>query len=236
MDRFINLSDCPEETGSSVDTSDAVNAYARDTLTLGMFMKEFDDCTREGDGLRKVRCWEYFLLIFKANNRTNYSIEAFILLCQYHFMVSPRLAMQLTWSRTVNTRGLPGKNVPCDLHMEFLNRMAKDSLRGLGSNITDEAVRRIGKCIGEIVDVVKQFDEVNQLKEPSTRHSKKAKKKDLEAVVKQLHQVSDVFCVCEGRAHKNFSHFKNNSMRSISMKELQVWMKEQLRKLLLYHC
>ena len=47
-----------------------------------------------------------------------------------------------------NTHGLPGRNIPCDLHMEYLNRAAKESLRGLGSNITDNAVKRVGKSIG----------------------------------------------------------------------------------------
>ncbi len=50
--------------------------------------------------------------------------------------------MQLTWNRTVNIHGRPGKNVPCDLHMEYLNREANISNAGLGSNITDEAVKR----------------------------------------------------------------------------------------------
>ena len=68
---------------------DIVYKYACEVLTLGMFQKEFDDCIREGDGLRDVRCWRYFLLLFKSNHHTNYSIEAYILLCQYHFMLSP---------------------------------------------------------------------------------------------------------------------------------------------------
>ena len=97
---------------------DSVYEYACEVLTLGMFQKEFDDCIRESDGLRDVRCWRYFLLLFKSNHRTNYSIEAFIFLCQYHFMLSPRLAMQLTWSRTVNTHGLPGRNCGDGSHIE----------------------------------------------------------------------------------------------------------------------
>ena len=40
--------------------------------------------------------------------------------------------------------GCSGKNIAADLHMEHLNRQAKDFL---GSNITNEAVQRIGRSL-----------------------------------------------------------------------------------------
>ena len=51
------------------------------------------------------------------------------------------------WNRTVNIRGRQGKNIPCDLFLEHLNREAKCCIGALGSNITDGAVHRIGKSI-----------------------------------------------------------------------------------------
>ena len=235
VDKFVNLSYCLDKEMPQAIAVDSVYEYACEVLTLGMFQKEFDDCIREGDGLRDVRCWRYFLLLFKSNHRTNYSIEAFILLCQYHFMLSPRLAMQLTWSRTVNTHGLPGRNIPCDLHMEYLNRAAKESLRGLGSNITDNAVKRVGKSIGEIIKIIDHFDKDNNIKKLSGRHSKRTKKKDMDAIVKQLSEVSGVFSIKEGRTHRYFKNFKNNSMQTLSMENLKTWMDGQLERLLLYY-
>ena len=76
------------------------------------------------------------------------AIEAFVLLAQEKFLQSPRIALQLKWSRTINTHGKPGKNIPCDLHMEHLNHEAKNAFIGLGSNITDQSVKRIGQCLG----------------------------------------------------------------------------------------
>ena len=132
---------------------------------------EFLDGICEGDGQRIIRCWRYFLLLFKAANCVNYSIEAFSLLVHYQFLLPPRIAMQLMWSCTVNTHGRPGKNIPCDLHMEHLNREAKKCITGLGANITDEAVQRIGRSIGHIVKVLKHFDDINDIKQPSSQHS-----------------------------------------------------------------
>ncbi len=71
------------------------------------------------------------------------------------------MALQLKWNRTVNTHGRPGKNVSCDIHMEHLNRECKRALSGLGSNITDKSVERVGKTIGTTVDMLQHLEEIN---------------------------------------------------------------------------
>ena len=43
--------------------------------------------------------------------------------------------------------------------MEHLNREAKNQISGLGSNITDESVERVGKSLGEVVSILRQFDQ-----------------------------------------------------------------------------
>ena len=103
-------------------------------LSLGLFYKECIDAVRESDGTRILRCWQYMLLIFRASNKIKYSLEAFNLLAQYHFIFSERMAHQLIWSRTINVHGKPGRNVPCDLHMEHLNKKCKQAVSHLGGN------------------------------------------------------------------------------------------------------
>ena len=126
--------DCSKggDTKQDIDTSDDnVQAYAREVLTLGLIYSEFADGIREGDGDRVIRCWKFLMLIFKATQRKNYSCEAFALLAQLEFILSPRL---LKCSLFINTQGGKRKNIPCDLHMEHLNRVIKDGIKGLGAN------------------------------------------------------------------------------------------------------
>ena len=52
--------------------------------------EEFKDAIREGDGERVLRVWKFLLIIFKASNKSNYSIEAFNLLAQYYILLPPR--------------------------------------------------------------------------------------------------------------------------------------------------
>ena len=67
---------------------------------MGLFVMEFDDAIHEGDGYVFCIVGDIFL-IFYATKRHNYSIEAFRLLAQHEYTLSPRMAQQLIWSRTV---------------------------------------------------------------------------------------------------------------------------------------
>ena len=194
---------------------------------------EFSNAVREGDGFRILRCWRYLMLIFKATNRTNYSGEAFTLLVQYHFLFSKRVAMQLIWSRTINVHGRPGKNVSCDLHCEHLNRECKNSISGLGANVTDNAVQRVGKCLGETVKVMQHFNEINNISLQSGSHTRRSATQDLSKLVKQF-QESKVFHKSSGRRHHNFPKFTANKIKHLSMRKLKLWMNEHLQKLLIY--
>ena len=111
----------PNTETATEEHVDGVNLYARELLTLGLLWHEFHDACKEGDGDRILLCWKMMLPIFKATNHRNYAKEAVNVIMQSKYL-SKRKAAQLLWSRCVNTRGLVGCNIPCDLHMEHLNR------------------------------------------------------------------------------------------------------------------
>jgi len=186
--QFVDLDLTFEEhvTHQPKGMKDLIHEYACDVLSLGLLLMEFNDSVREGDGDRIFRCWRYFLLLFKASNRTNYAVEAFTLLAQYHYLFSERMAMQLKWSQTINTHGQPGKNIPADLHMEHLNKLCKSALSGLGANITDSSVQRIGRCIGHMQSILDKFDEENGVPDVSDYHTKHSTEVDLKKLIKQL--------------------------------------------------
>ena len=69
------------------------------------------------------------------------------------------------YSRFVNIRGVPGGNIPADLHNEHLNRVCKEAVKALGSNKTVEGITRAGKALGVIVPILnnRQFDVDNNV-------------------------------------------------------------------------
>ena len=113
-------------------------------MGLGLFYVEYCDAIKEGDGLCILRCWRYLWPLFKIARRTNYTLEAFYMLYNSHFVYSPRQAEQLIWCRCVNTHGLQGRNIPMDLHMEHLNFLCKEAISALGANKTPKAICRMG--------------------------------------------------------------------------------------------
>ena len=80
--------------------NDNVLEYARETLSLGLLLLEFKDAIKGGDGTRVLRCWKYFLIIFRATGHKNYCIEAFIFLMQYYYTLPPRHAEQMLKKKT----------------------------------------------------------------------------------------------------------------------------------------
>ena len=133
-----------------VKQDDDLHFYVTELLTLTLIWHNYHDSVREGDGDRVMMLWKFLLVILKKSNRKNYSKEAFILLMHYHFLLSDRLAEQLKWSRFVNTQGQRGCNMPCDLHLEHLNRQLKGSLRNLRSNIDRNCINHAARSITQV--------------------------------------------------------------------------------------
>ena len=235
VEQHVDLSTNFSESHSSASTlptsSDSVYAYSCETLSLGLLYLEFKDAIRVATGCRLMHVWKYFLLLFKAAGRKNYAIEALTLLAQYHLILPPRLAEQLKWSRFINTHGLPGHNISCDLHIEHLNRLAKTAINGLGANKSEKAIKRVGKAIGALTDSLENFDEVNNVPAESGAHSTRSSEKDLHKVIKQLVK-SRVFNVTPGRRHNSFANLKTNYIRSLSESKLKEWMVDHYASIL----
>lgn len=141
-------------------------------LSLGPFYLNFRDAIKEGDGERVLISWKYVLPIFICTNRKNYAKEALLLIFRYAFSLPSRMAQQLLYSRFVNTRGVPGCNIPADLHNEHLNRLCKDTVKALGSNKTVEGITRAGKALGILGPILTKTTMYSHLVENIQWHHK----------------------------------------------------------------
>ena len=207
---------------------DGVYGYACKVLSVGLFYREFCDAIREGDGNRVLRCWRYMFLIFKANRRVNYAIEAFTLLANYHFILSPRQCQQLIWSRFVNVHGIIGHNIPCDLFMEHLNRLCKSSIENLGANKTEKAIERVGKVISVLQKVTSNYDTVTSTTESSGAHKRASAERDVMLVLDEVHKKSAVFRIQPGRSHSQFQKQVINVIANVDANDLREWMANKM--------
>ena len=84
--------------------------------------------------------------------------------------------------------------------MEYLNRIAKDAIKGMGTNKTEKAVMRVGRAIGTITPLLANFDEENCIATPSSVHHAPGIEKD---VISELRKAK-LFTLTTGRKHPSF--------------------------------
>ncbi|CAH1242284.1 Hypp6536 [Branchiostoma lanceolatum] len=92
----------------------------------------------------------------KEKGTLNHARNRYI--AEHNALLTPRLSAAILHNKTINFHGLPGKNIPKDLFMEFLNRKAKDGLTRLGPNMTSATVTREGNSLGVLDDILSSFD------------------------------------------------------------------------------
>ena len=236
LHKFVSSSlACPHHPNFSPDTSrDSIYEYACTVLSMAMFVFEFDDAVKEGDGERVYRIWQYLLLQFRASGRIKYSLEALNLHLQ-RYGLAPNIAFQLMWSRFVNSKGGKGKNVACDFHMEHLNRSLKMSMLGLGANITENSVSRAAKCLHTVLEVCDHFDQVNDVPYESGKHSLASIEDDAKLIVKELHDRSKVFEEVPERMHQSFPNCRRNHFGTIDWDTFESWFEAKKKDFIEIH-
>ena len=127
--------------------------YACTRLSFGLFIRNFNDAVKEGNGLPIVRCWKFRMLIFKAHGHPKYAFAVFQMQANIHALLSPQEAHQLIWNRTVNNGGR-GKNISLDLKLEQINNFTKELLKNLGPNITEAAANRSSKAVRNVGEIL----------------------------------------------------------------------------------
>ena len=77
---------------------------------------------------------------------------------QANITLSPNLAHQVIWNRFVNVKGGAGKNIPCDLFNEHVNKQLKIIICNMGSNLTETALQRAARSVTCLHNLCTNFD------------------------------------------------------------------------------
>lgn len=210
-------------------SKDGVHLYATELLTLGLIWHGYHDAIKEGDGERMLRYWKFLLVLFKSTNHHNYAKEAVNILHQYYYLLTERQKMQLLWNRCVNTRGIIGQNIPCDLHMEHLNRRLKGIIRSMGANVNPAAIEKAGRLLSPVHNVCLQFEQVTAQQTNSGLHKVTGFGKDFQSILSVLEE-EQVFIPTQVRQHSRFQ-FTCGIMEKLTHKELLKKVETSLKKL-----
>lgn len=80
--------------------------------------------------------------------------------------------------------------------------------------------------------VLKIFDD--SVKKPAMCHSRRSNEKDMQKLVHQIKEASNLFENVPGRTHTNFPKFEANSVRKLELNKIKLWMEERWKKLITY--
>ena len=191
---------------------DQINNYARVLCHLGSLALEFSDAWKEGDGERLCRCWRVFLLHFRMNGNTKYAWEALRLQLQL-LSLPPQLSMQIKWNRCVNTHGGLGRNIPCDLHNEHINKLFKEIITNMGANLTDEAMRRAARSVTTLRQMRDNFDKLSGVPVGTSAHDSDVLR------VASVVMRDDILSKKPGRSHSRFQKISANFFVKVEQRE-----------------
>ena len=208
------------------DREDSVYNYARVLCHYGSLVMEFRDAWAEGDGERVLRCWKLFLPHFKASGRTKYSLQALRIQMQANVTLSPSLAHQVVWNRFVNVRGGAGKNIPCDLHNEHVNKQLKYIIQNMGPNFTEKALQRAARSVSTLQTICERFDREYAVPHTTSARSTKPDIDDVKKVVVTVLKNKLLVRTTE-REHKSFPKISLNPLQNWNLEKTKEWIEEK---------
>ena len=126
----------------------------------------------------------------------------------------------------MNTHSAPGRNIPADLHQEHLNRLCKESVRGLRANKTEKAIIRVGKILGTLAPLLDNYDIDNNVGVVSGAHRTPSIEKDRDLIVQHLQQCK-FFTLQDGRSHSRFST-PRDILHTMDKKTILQWITEHI--------
>ena len=202
------------------DAGDGVYNYARVLCHFASLALEFLDSWAEGDGERIIRCWRVFLLHFYTGGRTKYSWETLRLQFQLVFL-PPTISHQLKWNRSINTHGGIGRNIPCDLHNEHMNKLFKEIVKNMGPNLTEQAVMRAARSVTALQDMSAAFDKQCNVPVGTSAHSRRNDEHDVGQVASVVQRM-EALHVKPGRNHSCFRKMKLKPSLKIQGKRIST--------------
>jgi len=106
----------------------------------------------------------------------------------------------------------------------------KDSISGIGANITQTSITQCGKSLNNAIKVLSYFDREHNLHSKPTKHSTPSMEKDILKIVQKLCN-SKVFDYIPGRQHHTFRGIKSNAALKVDSDKYITWLVEQRNEL-----
>ena len=134
----------------------------------------------------------------------------------------PSLSHQLKWERFVNTHGGMGKNIPCDLFNEHMNKLFKEIINNMGPNMTATAISRSARSVTTLCNIRDRFDQESNVPVPTSAHCTKSDHEDVAKVAAVLIK-NKILSINTGRELNHFKKFSENPLSNLNWTKMEQW-------------
>lgn len=128
----------------------------------------------------------------------------------------------MKWHRFVNTKGGMGRNIPCDLYNEHVNKLVKFIIRNMGSNLTEKSLQRAARSVSTLSIIANKFDNESLVQNRTSAHSTRSDTEDVKKVVKTVTEFKLLQCI-PGKKHRSFSTIHLNPLHKWDRKKAEEW-------------
>ena len=219
--------------GKVCDSGDHIYNYARVLCHFGTMVMEFRGGWGNGDSDRMFTCWRLLLPHFIVAGRTKYSLEALRLQIQVKSVLSPQLAHHVKWDRFVNTHGGAGRNIPCDLYNEHVNKLLKHIIVTMGANFTEKALHRAAQSVTTLESICERFDQQSGVPVGTHAHSTRCDKQDISKVINTV-LTRELLEIHPGRAHTAFKTMRLNPLWNWDISKTREWIEKKKKQFIMF--
>ena len=130
----------------------------------------------------------------------------------------------------MNIKGGAGRNIPCDLYNEHVNKLIKFMIQNMGSNLTEEALQRAVRCVSPLQAICKKFDTESNVPVVTSAHSTKSDITDIKKVLDVVLE-GKLLTKVPARAHRAFPQLHLNPLHKWDREKTISWIEAKKKEI-----
>ena len=220
-------SDCeapPEE--------DRLYNYCNNLCHWTLQLMSMNDTAKEGDITRVIPNCLWNLPFFYSHSKlSKYFVENLDYIVKAEFLGSPLEKLRILEGSFINYHGGRGNNVESDLVQEQSVKNAKNLVRQLGANKTEDAINRACGAADAVAGILENLDISLNIKDKSSRPAKKLAGKDETLAAEVLREIRP-FKKTPGRKCEGFNSIGSSPFSSIQKTDMKIHMDKTISRLI----
>ena len=139
----------------------------------------------------------------------------------------PHDSHELIFDRFINTNGLPGKNIPMDLYLEFLNKFLKEELKSLRSNLNEKNAQRVAEAMNNIRTLIQNTENNLDIRINKSGKNSYDNREIVKTLIKEMSNENPFIDGGNYKTYEAFEYFDEKILTKQDTTRLLEWTKNK---------